>query len=105
MNKTKGNVFLVLLLSSLALVGFLNVYKILKAQVPFYKSATVHAIEIDSISLISSDPAYGVHSIIGYGYLGVENNYLAVDMTDGVNINAFSSALEYKFFGIMGSKF
>lgn len=99
MNKTKRGAFLIILFASLAFVGYLNINMIMKEQIPFFDSATVHSIKIDSISLLSSDPAYGIYAIIGYGYLDFGEKYIQVDMTEGVNINSFSRGEAYAFEG------
>lgn len=99
MNKVKIYVLLGMFSISLAIAGAMNIHTLLKEQFYFYNSASVHSIEIDSISLISSDPVYGIHSVIGYGYLDFNDNYLAVDMTNGVNINSFSRGEAYAFIG------
>lgn len=98
MNKIKRSAFLIILICFIAIVGYLNINMILKEQIPFFDSATVHSIKIDSISLLSDEP-HGIHAIIGYGYLDFGETYIQVDMTDGVNINSFSRGEAYALRG------
>lgn len=90
MNKTKRNIFLFIFFTSIALIGWLNISRILKEEIQFYDSAIIQSIKIDSISFISSDPSYGIYGIIGYGVLNPNKKNISVDMTFGVNINSFS---------------
>lgn len=99
MSKTKRNAILIIFFAAIAIAGGLNIRLILKEQIPFYKSATIHTVNIDSISLISADPAYGIYAIIGYGNLAATNNFISVDLTEGVDINAFSRGEAYAFKG------
>lgn len=99
MSETKIKIFLVIFFSSIALIGLLNISKIFIEQIPFYKSATIQSVKIDSISFVSSDPAYGIYGIIGYGILDSNKEYISVDMTDGVNINSFSMGETFAFKG------
>lgn len=90
MNKLKRKAFVLILLFSLAVAGVFKTNYAVSHLYSFYNSATVDTIRIDSVSLISADPAYGVIAVVGYGPLQSSGVDYKVDMTDAIDVNSFS---------------
>lgn len=99
MNPLKFKAVAWILFSSVAIAGMIKVNYAISHLYSFYDSATVETVRIDSVSLISADPAYGVIGIVGYGPLTTSGVNVRVDMTDAININSFNRGEAYSLKG------